>query len=159
MDPRIIAGSRVKPAAFLALCLAFVAIGLLMLRDPSEAAYKGWACTLVFGFGALVFAVRVVRPGAIRLDAEGFTYDDLFGRPHRTVWGDVEIFFLLRLPRGGRMIAYNFRLGRAPASRLMGVSRALGADAGIPGMWSLSKARMVDLLNDYRNRASFADRR
>ena len=112
--------------------------------------WRGVFGLVLFGLGALVFGWRLIRPGTLVLDSEGFTSTDLFGRERRTLWRSIGPFFLLRLPRGGQMIAYSYLPGHEPKSALLKVSRAIGADAGLSGMWPGSKAKMVDRLNAYR---------
>ena len=138
--------------------MAAVAASAWVLCNSPDKAYLGWSSVLFFGYCAGGYLWNVIKPGKLRLDAEGFTVDGAFGRKHRRLWHDIDSFFLLPVARESDMVAYNYLTGRAPRSLLVNLHRAFGAVAWVPGLWPLSNREVVDLLNDYRNRASFADR-
>lgn len=147
--------ARWKNLLLLAFSLMFVAIGPLMLRDAKETSdvIAAWFCMGFFGLGAVVFVLLLMRPMTLTLDPAGFVVEGGLRPGKKVVWTDVSEFFLFKLPKGGKMIGYNYAQGRAPQSVLLKASRFVGADAGLPGMWNISKADLVDRLNDYRQRA------
>lgn len=151
MEKTVIREARMKTALFCGLCLGFVAIFVFVPNARDD--WRGLLGLVFFGLGVLIFGWRLIRPGTLTLDGDGFTVVDLFGRERRTAWRSVTPFFLMKLSRGGNLIAYNYVPGQEPKAALLKVSRALGADAGIAGIWPGSKADMVARLNDYRTRA------
>ena len=153
--------SRWKMTLYLAGSLAFVAIALFFLqhpsemRHPNEGAWKMWLCLVFFSPCALVFAWLLIRPPRLLLDRQGFTLvGGLIRSPKTIPWRDVEAFFVYRLPRGGKMIGYNYRPGVREVTALARVGRAFGADGALPKGWTLSPEKMVDELNAYRAWAS-----
>jgi hypothetical protein len=156
MEPLTITGSRLKTALYLALSTVFVAGGVWVVGHPSQAKdlIYGWLSIALFGLGALVFVWLLARPQVLRLDSEGFSLrGGLVRSPKVTRWRDVQSFFVFRLPRGGKMIGFNYAEGRAPSMALAVVSGLAGADGGLPKGWPKSPEAMVALLNDYRVRA------
>ena len=154
MEREVIRESRGKTALFLGLCLAFVSIAVFVMpREPLKNALEALLCGGLFSLLALVFCVRLLKPGSLILDHDGFTVSDLFGRPHKTLWRDVSEFFEWRLPRGGKVIAFNYLEGRSPKSGLLGIARRLGAEGTVTGLYGGSRADMMAKLNGYRTGA------
>ena len=142
-----------KTLLYLVISLVFVSIGLVMLGDPSQAT-TAWGCILFFGLGGLVFIWLLVRPQLLILDDEGFTLSGGMVRsPKMTLWRDVESFFVYRLPRGGKMVGYNFAPGRRKETALAKLARGLGADGALPKGWPMSAEKMAETLNERRMRA------
>ncbi len=160
MEPRTITGSRAKIAGYLAIAIGFVAIGVWMMGDarkPSDV-WVAWLCTGFFGLGIPIFGWLLIRPQVLRLDAQGFTLDGGFVRTPRTfLWRDIDRFYVLRLARGGKMVAFNYLPLRAPQSPLMGVARALGAEGSLPKGWSLSPEKLAALLTEYHAKGAKPD--
>jgi hypothetical protein len=146
--------SRRKTAPYLGGSLAFLAIDLLLLQHPDEDAWKLQLGLGFFGLCALVFVWLLIRPQRLLLDRQGFTVLGGFIRsPKKIPWRDVEAFFVYRLPKGGKMIGYNYRPGARKDSALARVGRAFGADGALPKGWALSPENMVVELNAYRQQA------
>jgi hypothetical protein len=149
-----IVGSRWKAALYLTASLAFAAGGLLMLNDPDESKAAAVLCVVLFGLGALIFLLMLVRPQRLALDGQGFTLSGgLVRSPKLVRWRDVEPFFAYRLPRAGKMIGYNFRTGVRPDTTMNRIARRFGADAALPKGWPMSPDAMVEHLNAYRAQA------
>jgi hypothetical protein len=146
MGEEIIHGSRGKTAGFLAISLAFVAIGGWMVsRDPGD--WRAIGCLVFFGLGAVVFLVQLAAPPTLLLSAQGFTYKGLFGRGFDVAWDDIESFHIWQNPFAKqRMLAWTYRPGRGKATGLAGVSRQLGADGAVPGLWTISLERLLDMM-------------
>jgi hypothetical protein len=135
---------------YLLLSLAFVAGGVLIVRDPSSGA-GGWLCMTFFGLCAVVFAIQLIRPQVLTLDIDGFTLDGgLVWSPKTVLWRDVQGFFVYRLPRGGKMIGYNWEPGAKKDTAARRLVRAFGADGALPKGWPGSPEQMVEDLNAYR---------
>jgi hypothetical protein len=146
--------SRWKIALYLGGSLAFVAIALFFLQHPDRDAWKMQLGLGFFGLCSVVFVGLLIRPQRLLLDRQGFTLVGGFIRsPKNIPWRDVDAFFVYRLPRGGKIIGYNYRPGVREVSALARVGRALGADGALPKGWALSPEKMVAELNAYREQA------
>jgi len=155
LPPKDYTSSRVKTGLMLAGSLIFVAAALFLPRDPGRSQAALTAAGVFFGLGALVAAVLLVRPQRLRLDGEGFIVSGGFVRtPHKVPWRDIDPMFVYRLPRGGKMIGYNFVPGARERNRLAIINRRwAGAEAALPKLWSESPEQMVEEINAYRAKA------
>ncbi len=145
--------SRVKTVAYLVVSFAFVAIAIFLPDARSQSNDWRYWCGSLFGLGALVFLWLLGRPQILALDAEGFTLSGgLMRTPKKTKWKDVDRFFVYQLPRGGKMVGFNFTPGTRPATPLMELNRRLGAEGALPKLWPGSPEALVDELNSYRSR-------
>ncbi|MGR4863388.1 hypothetical protein [Caulobacter sp. LARHSG274] len=153
-----ITGSRGKSLLSLAVSLGFVAIGVFLFRDPRQMTIA-WLCTGFFGLGAAMFAWLLVHPHTLVLDERGFTLSGgLVRAPKTTSWRDVEGFFTYRLPRGGKMVGYNFAPGVRKDTVMAKIVRGLAADRVLPKGWPQSPDKMAETLNAYRAQALAARR-
>jgi hypothetical protein len=139
--------------------LGFVAIAILHLRTAHNISewslIKTWLGVIFFGLGVLVFSWLLIRPQRLSLDAEGFTVaGGMIRTPWKIRWQDVSEFLVIQLPRGGKMVGFNYVPGARKTSALSRVARMSGADGGLPKSWPGSVEDMVDELNDYRIRAT-----
>jgi hypothetical protein len=149
----IITSSRGKTLAYLAVSLIFVAMGAFMLGDPSQAT-MAWLCIVFFGLGVVAFIWLLIRPQTLTLDAEGFTLGGGMVRSPKTIpWRDVQGFFVYKLPKGGKMIGYNFAPGARKDTTIARLARGFGADGALPRAWPQSPEKMAETLNAYRARA------
>ncbi len=150
VGPRTIESSRLKASLSLLGSLVFVAIGVMMVRDPLVST-KGWLALLFFGVCAAAFAVLLFRPQVLILDKDGFMVSGGFVRsPRKVLWRDVEGFFVYRLPRGGKMIGYNLQPAARKQTALGKIARSFGADGALPKGWPGSPEKMAEDLNAYR---------
>ncbi len=150
VGPRTIESSRLKASLSLLGSLVFVAIGVMMVRDPLVST-KGWLALVFFGVCAAAFAVLLFRPQVLILDKDGFMISGGFVRsPKKVLWRDVEGFFVYRLPRGGKMIGYNLQPAARKQTALSKIARSFGADGALPKGWPGSAEKMADELNAYR---------
>jgi hypothetical protein len=141
-------------ALYLVASLGFVAIGIWLPSKPGDELLNLLASAF-FGLCALVFAWMLVRPNRLLLDNEGFTQLGGFVRnPKKVLWAEIEEFFVYRLPRGGKMIGFNYRPGARPTSRLTKLNRWAGADGALQRGWPGSPESMVQKLNDLRLQAT-----
>jgi len=149
-----LATARWKIALYLAGSLAFVAIALLLLEHPDRDAWKLQFVLGFFGLCAVVFAWLLIRPQRLLLDPEGFTVVGGFARnPKKVRWRDIDEFFVYRLPRGGKMIGFNYKPGAREVSPIARLNRRLGADGALPKGWAQSPENVATELNEYRVRA------
>lgn len=147
---RTVYGSRGKLTILLLVSLLFVAVGVLMAARPGQSMSDlliAWGVLSFFGLGALVFAYQLLRPSRLDLTATGFTYTGLFGKNFTVVWADVDAFHIWQNPVAAqRLVAWSYVPGRAP--RGAAISRSLGAEGSIPGVWTMSTEDLVTLLQD-----------
>lgn len=147
---RTVYGSRGKLAILLLVSLMFVAMGVLMATRPDQSMSRtliGWGAIGFFGLGALVSVYQLVRPGRLDLTATGFSYTGLFGKKFTVAWADVEAFHVWQNPAAAqRLVAWSYVEGRAP--RAAAISRSLGAEGSIPGVWTMSTEDLVNLMQD-----------
>jgi hypothetical protein len=154
LEPRIIKGSRGKSSLYLVGSLIFVLIGSQMVEDAKANNGVGWLCITFFSLCTLVSAWLIIRPQVLLLDGEGFSLDGGLVRSAKKIgWRDVQGFFVYRLPRGGKMIGYNYDPTAGNDSWLIGINRGFGAEGALPKGWSGSPERMAEELNDYRQQA------
>jgi len=103
----------------------------------------------------LVFCWLLIRPQRLTLNPEGFTVSGgLVRSPKKIAWHSIEPFFVYRLPRGGKMIGFNFQPEGAPdRTLLMKLNGRLGAEGSLPKLWPGSPDQVVEELNAYRKQA------
>ena len=155
METKEITSSRGKTFLYLLAALAFVAIAILHLRTSREDLFVTWLGLIFFGLGVPAFGWLLIRPQRLVLDAQGFTVSGGMIRTPWTIrWQDVSEFLVIRLPRGGKMVGFNYVPGARKTTALGRIARMSGADGGLPKSWPGSVEDMVDLLNDYRIRAT-----
>ena len=148
-----ITSSRGKTLLYLATSVVFVAMGVFMLGDPSHTT-MAWLCILFFGLGVAAFVWLLIRPQTLTLDETGFTLGGGMVRSPLTIaWRDVQGFFVYKLPKGGKMIGYNFTPGARKDTAIAKLARGLGADGALPRAWPQSPEKMAETLNAYRARA------
>jgi len=141
--------SPLKHFGMLAICIAFVAIGVLARGDNPALM---WLVSGFFGLGAVVFIINLI-PGSsfLELTAQGFTFRALY-RTWHVPWTDVDGFLVANV--GGRdMVCWNYapgydkqKFGRRLSSGLSGV------EAGLPDTYGRSAGELAQLLNDWRQR-------
>ena len=155
IEPRTIKGSIGKTVLFLILSLGFVLIGGSEIASKGTSAdIRAWLAVIFFGLCAIVFAVLLFRPLMIALDADGFTVTGgLIRNPKATAWRDVQGFFVHKLPRGGKMVGYNYVPGSPARPKMANFSGLLGAEAAIPKGFPGSAEKLSETLNAYRESA------
>lgn len=155
MNTHEIAASRRKTIIYLAVSLAFVAIGLMVLQSSDGNDGKLRFALVFFGVCAASFAWLLIRPQRLLLDEHGFTVLGGFvWSPKRVYWHDIDEFFVYRLPRGGKMIGYNFKRSAVRVTSAVYLARQFGADGALPKGWHQSPESMVEKLNAYREGAA-----
>ena len=150
-----ISTARWKIALYLAGSLIFVAAALLALQHPDGDVLGLQLGLAFFGLCAVVFVWLLIQPQRLLLDDQGFTLLGGFVRsPKMILWTDIDEFFVYRLPRGGKMIGYNYKPGARATLRLAKLNRLFGADGALPKGWPRSPERMAEELNSYRLQAT-----
>ena len=155
LETRKIVASRLKITGALLGSLAFVASDALLPsqgRDSDQ--WRLWGGAF-FGICAVLFCWLLIRPQRLNVDPEGFTVSGgLVRSPKKIMWRSIEPFFVYRLPRGGKMIGFNFKPeARADRTLLMKLNGRLGAEGSLPKLWPGSPDQLVEELNAYRKQA------
>lgn len=155
MDDRVIESSRSKILLCLAGSLVFSIGGLALVRgEDVSTAWRLWPLVIFFGLCALVFLALLIRPQRLVLDATGFSVEGGFARsPSKIAWSDIDEFFVWRLPRGGRSVAYRYRPDARNVPGTVRASRAFGADGALPRPWRSNPDALAAELNAYREQA------
>jgi hypothetical protein len=123
-----------------------------MIRGPAADHGSGWLGVGFFGLCSALFLCLLVRPQVLILDQTGFTLTGgLIWSPRKVAWRDAQEFFVYQLPRGGKMIGFNFQSGAETPWRRF--NRNFGAEGTLPKLWTESPEQMVEELNAYRSRA------
>ena len=155
LQTREIVASRLKITGVLLGSLAFVSIAALLPSQGGDSdQWRLWGGAF-FGICAVVFCWLLIRPQRLTLDPEGFRVSGgLVRSPKRIAWRSIEPFFVYRLPRGGKMIGFNFQPEGAPdRTLLMKLNGRLGAEGSLPKLWPGSPDQLVEELNAYRKQA------
>ena len=151
--PVLLRASRKKHLLFLLVSIAFVAIGVMMVRDGEP---MGYFCGGFFALGAIVFVINMLPNASyLRLDEESFTFCSLF-RAHTVPWAAIQEFGLVTI-RFKRMVAWNFVEGYVTNMRLQDLSRAIsGFDAALPDTYGLSANDLVEKMAALHDRYTAA---
>jgi hypothetical protein len=150
--PKRYVSSRRKIIASLIGSLTFVAIAIFVPDSRSQSGLWRYWCGLFFGLCAVVFLWLLIRPQTLTLDTEGFTVAGGFVRsPRKTLWRETAGFFVYHLPRGGKMVGFNFAPGIRPTTALMKLNRRLEMDGAVPRLFSGSAESLAKELNSYRD--------
>jgi hypothetical protein len=153
--PQVIKASAGKTILLLVLSVGFVLIGgSEIISEGASVDFRAWLGVMFFGLGAIVFSVLLFRPMIIALDLDGFTVSGgLIRNAKLTPWRDVEGFFVYKLPRGGKLVGYNYTAGASSRSKMASINKLLGAEAALPKGFVLSPEKLAETMNDYRERA------
>ena len=135
--------------------LGFVLIGRIeIVSEGASADFRAWLGVVFFGLGVTVFTVQLFRPMVIALDVDGFTVSGgLIRNAKLTRWHDVEGFFVYQLPRGGKMVGYNYKAGAPGRPKMANINKFLGAEAAVPKGFVLSPEKLAVTMNSYREKA------
>jgi hypothetical protein len=143
--------SSLKTILYLAICMAFTAIGVLGVR--TDGPVVGWLCLIFFGSGTILFVIQLL-PGAsyLRLSVDGFTYRSLFRTWPTIPWRDVSDFRTAYVARGATFVVYDSNA--ASRSTLRKINRALvGATDGISAAtYGLKPEELAEVMNAWRAR-------
>lgn len=132
------------------VCLAFVAIGILMIRDGEM---MGWLCAGFFGLGIPVFLIQLYpKSSFLTVSAEGIEVCSLFRR-HRLRWSDISQFGTYTIRQHGmsvtEMVGFNYSAEYQRASRTRAFSKALvGFEGGLPDTYGFRAEELAQILSD-----------
>lgn len=153
LPTRVLRPRRIKTLALFLVCVAFVAVGVLLILD--EGSFWGYAASGFFGIGVVVFAVQLL-PGSSYLEVgpEGFTMCSVF-RARITPWSAVESFEVGRLggatPGSPRTVVFNYSSDYAEHEMARNLASSMsGHEGALPDTYGMAPQELADLLNRYR---------
>lgn len=153
MPRKIIESARWKLALGLAGSLAFVAVGVWLIdKAQADDRMMPWLCILFFGFCAAAFALQLLRPQRLVLDADGFQVEGGLKTGRKVAWSDVEAFFRWTLPRGGAMVGYRLRRQPRPQIATRGFGQGPGVDGVLPKTLTLGVNALIAEMEAWRLR-------
>lgn len=141
---------KAKLLLLLVVSLAFVAGGILMIRDGQT---MGWLCAGFFGLGVPVFLVQLwPKCSYLTVGEEGIEFCSLF-RSHRLRWSEISEFGVYTIRQHGlavaRMVGFNYSAEHRRASGARAFSKALaGFEGGLPDTYGFRAEELVRLLSD-----------
>jgi hypothetical protein len=128
------------------VCLAFVAGGVLMIRDG--------LCAGFFGLCLPVFLIQLYpKSSFLTVSEEGIEFCSLF-RSHRLRWSDISEFGTYTIRQHGlpvsRMVGFNYSAQYQRASKARAFSKALaGFEGGLPDTYGFRAEELVQILSDF----------
>lgn len=138
---------RQKLLLLLAMSLAFVAAGVMMIRDERP---MGWFSAGFFGLCSLVFLIQLhPRASFLKLERNGFTFCALF-RSHTVRWEDVREFDVTQVVLN-RMVGWNFVHGYRPAEKTRALSHSMsGYESALPDTYGLKAEELAQIMEHWR---------
>jgi len=156
---RVIFSSRRKSLGILLASIAFVIVGLWMVRvaaspqgNGSFFYVLGSITTLFFGLGIGVALLQLLVPNQLCLSSDNLTIKLVFHRPLALAWRDIATFFVLSAHGAGRLVAYRFIDALRPTDEF-GQTPLTSYDATLPPGWRMEPKALADLLEEYRRAA------
>jgi len=147
---------KTKILMLFAVCLAFVAGSILMIRQGEK---MGWLCAGFFGLGIPVSLLQLwPNSSFLKVTEEGLEICSLFRR--QTIrWCDVSEFGVTTMRQHGlpvnRMVGFNYAAGYQRAAKTRSVARALaGFEGMLPDTYGMAAEELAQLLGDYHRKWS-----
>jgi|GEM_PF-3930750 len=156
MRTRVILGARWKSGL---MCLGF-APSLMLLSPELRVEQPVWWAAGFFALGGVIGLYQLIRPPRLTLYADGFEYSGR-GRPWSVTWRSIETLILWENPAprtSQTLIGWISRPEDRKAGALAHMSRALGVDGALPGLWSLSPPALLEVMQTYHAAATRFDR-
>jgi hypothetical protein len=150
--PVMLYRSRGKWLLILAVCIVFVASGVVMITGGLA---LGWLVAAFFGFGIVISGLMLLPgSGSLKLERDGFETTSL-RRRFRTRWADTDGFAAIALPiphTFQKLVAYDDV--KAVGGDLAEANTAMiGRNAALPDTYGLSADDLASLMMRWRARA------
>lgn len=142
--------SRLKMLGLLAVCLVFVALGLLMSREQPA---MGYFCAAFFGLGIPVFLLQML-PGKsyLELARDQFVSASLF-KSATVQWNDIAELRVIRI-HGNKMVGWNYNAAYRGRGTGHAVSSALaGVHGALPDTYGMKAEALAELMDAIRQRS------
>lgn len=146
---------RGRYLALIPASIIFTVVGVFMLGD-SDIFIRMIAVVSIVFFGVLglpVMIYRLVKPGSITLDSDGFEIPTIRkNKPSRTKWTEVEAFEVMKMG-GNKMvnIIYNDTYKKYATAR-SAVKYFAGAEAALENYGGLNAEQMAEMMEAYRKK-------
>jgi hypothetical protein len=153
-----ITGSRLKSALASVGALGFVALGVMLLRDPdlagnTKATLAAWGAIVFFGAVAPLGLLAVISPRRLVLTPQGFSISRPLREPRSLRWSDIEEPYIFQV-RSTRVVSYRYRPGREPSDILTRMNASLGAPGSFGGYWRIGPEELLELALRYHRAAN-----
>jgi hypothetical protein len=151
--PIVIWASKGFTLLMLLIAIVFVAIGIMVLRDPKEDHTWAYVGIILFGAGIPIFVLRLVRPDELILGPEGITWRGIF-RTARFQWSDVQNFrpYSPAPKTASKHVGFDFTDSMRGGQLRHAAKALVGVEGSLGGGWELSAAKLAELLNQARAR-------
>jgi hypothetical protein len=134
-----------------------LAVAGLFVLASSDGLFMSLAGAVLLGLGAVLFVVQLVRPDALTLRRDEFSFTSL-GMRTRFAWADVAGFGVVQVPvRRGTVARVGIRMhvhNSALRRRMTGMSGEY--DSALPDSYGLSVAELCTLLEEWRSASAQA---
>jgi len=149
-DELLIPASRKKAFVLLLGSLAFVAVGVFILKQNP---WVAWLTMGFFGLGIPVSLLMLVSDRVyLKLTPEGLETSSLFNQKRLVRWHDVA-GFRMGLVQNARMIEIVYRPGYTEQAALRKVASAMaGMEGAIANSYVLPLDRLLERLNEWHAR-------
>lgn len=139
-----------KVLGLLAICLAFVAVGIFMARGDEP--FMGWVIISLFGLGGVAIASLLFpKANYLRLTREGFEIKSYF-RKDFIRWSEV-YGFRVGYVSGNKMILFDYAEIYTRQKSARKVAKLIGgSEGGISNNYRISTAGLVEILNEWKDR-------
>jgi hypothetical protein len=142
---------KIKLVLLFLVCLAFVAGGILMIREGEK---MGWLCTVFFGLGVPIFLLNLhPRSSYLTVDEEGIEFCSLF-RTSRIRWSDVSEFGTFTIRHHGlpvnKMVGLNYSTEFSRSAKARALSKAMtGFEGGLPDTYGFRAEELAQILSEF----------
>jgi hypothetical protein len=155
LPPIVIRSSKSTSLLLLLIAVVFVAIGVGMLRDPTQTPAIGYLEIVFFGAAIPIFGWRLVRPDVLAVAPDGITWRRVLRTVH-WAWDDIQNF--RPYSPGSRTLSKHlgFDFTHSYRAQKRGFDHAVIALTSVEGSfgggWEPSAAELADLFNQARAR-------
>lgn len=149
-EEQVLRPKMIKFIFYQVICLAFLAMGILMIRDGEV---MGWFATIFFGLGFLVLLINFI-PGAsyLKLNKEGFEVCSMF-RKHQYKWSEIQSFGV-GVISNNKMVMFDFTEEYGKQTNARKVSSFLaGAEGALHDTFGLKAEELAALMNEYKRKS------
>ncbi len=147
--PIVVRGSRTKAGLVFVGALAFVGLGVLMLKQSTD--LLAYLCIGFFGLCAIVGLFQFVVPNVLELSPAGLSWRAK-GRRHSRLWSDIDEFRVVGMI-SSRYVGWNYTETFSGRAQLGALNAGLvGVEATLPVGWELDPPELADLLNRARSK-------
>lgn len=152
-----ISGSREKYLFVLAAAVAFVLVGVWMVRNP-EIARDGfktlvaWAAVAMGLLALPIVLLRLIKPSRLILKPDGFLIETPPMGSRWRAWSDIAEFYVWEAHRT-KIVAFSYLPGREPNDPVTAMNASLGAPGNLGAHWTIQPEELLELAVAYHRAA------